>query len=239
MTNSAARPFTAERQRAGRQGRSLDSDTIRMEAPAPVAAVTDLGPVLAAISVLGGKFDKVIGVDHQEIERIRTEVSDIAGRIRSTKAEIAALRHPLASDDKLNQASAQLEAVVASTEDATNNIMAAAEHIDETIAELRSHVTDSYQSDRLNDIADHVVRIYESCNFQDLTGQRINKVVKTLAFIEERVNNMMAIWGEAELATLPLPPSLEKHDGGLDLHGPAEVGTADSVSQADIDKLFD
>ena len=82
------------------------------------------------------------------------------------------------------------------------------------------------------------MRIYEACNFQDLTGQRISKVVKTLAFVEERVANMMAIWGEAELATLPLPPSIEKQDEGLDLHGPAQAGASDSVSQADIDKLF-
>lgn len=238
MMRSAGRPFTAERQLARREGRSLEADAVRVEASAPVNAVADLGPVLAAITALGGKVDKVIGVDHQEIERIRTEVSDIAGRIRTTKAEIAALRHPLASDDKIHEASAQLEAVVASTEDATNRIMSAAEHIDEVVGELKSQFKDGYQAARLQDIADHVLRIYESCNFQDLTGQRINKVVKTLAFVEERVTNMMSIWGEAELATLPLPPTIETRDEGLDLRGPAQAGANDSVSQADIDKLF-
>ena len=113
--------------------------------------------------------------------------------------------------------------------------MSAAEQIDEAVAELMSHAGDSYQAARLNDVADQVIRIYESCNFQDLTGQRINKVVKTLAFIEERANSMMKVWFEAELAIMPLPPSIEKRDGDLDLHGPA---TAASVSQADIDKIF-
>lgn len=238
MIRSAGRPFTAERQLARREGRSLEADAGHVEASGPVNAVVDLGPVLAAITELNSKVDRVIGVDHQEIERIRVEVSDIAGRIRTTKAEIAALRHPLASDDKLDQASAQLGAVVASTEDATNRIMTAAEHIDEAVSELKSQIKDGYQAARLSDIADHVMRIYEACNFQDLTGQRINKVVKTLAFVEERVANMMTIWGEAELATLPLPPSIEKQDDGLDLHGPAQTGANDSVSQADIDKLF-
>lgn len=238
MIRASGRPFTAERQLARREGRTSEADTLRVETTETAAAVADLGPVLAAINELGSKVDKVIGVDHQEIERIRTEVSDIAGRIRTTKAEIAALRHPLASDDKLDQASAQLGAVVASTEDATNRIMTAAEYIDAAVSELKSQIKDGDQAARLSDIADQVMRIYEACNFQDLTGQRISKVVKTLAFVEERVANMMAIWGEAELATLPLPPSIEKQDEGLDLHGPAQAGASDSVSQADIDKLF-
>ena len=238
MIRAAGRPFTAERQLARREGGSLDADAVHVEASESVNAVVDLGPVLAVINELGSRVDKVIGGDHQEIERIRIEVSDIAGRIRTTKAEIAALRHPLASDDKLDQASAQLGAVVASTEDATNRIMTAAEHIDEAVSELKTQLKDGGQTARLSDIADQVMRIYEACNFQDLTGQRINKVVKTLAFVEERVANMMAIWGEAELATLPLPPSIEKQDEGLDLHGPAQAGASDSVSQADVDKLF-
>jgi len=233
MTRST-RPFTAELQLARREGRPLEVETVLAQAP---VAAADLGPILAAIQGLDGKIERMVGSDHQEIERIRTEISDIAGRIRTTKAEIAQLRHPLASDDKLTQASSQLGEVVSATEAATNGIMSAAEQIDEAVAELKTLAADGYQMAKVNDIADQVVRIYEACNFQDLTGQRITKVVRTLAFIEERVANMMAIWGEDELKTMPLPPSIEKRDGDMDLHGPAgnEAGNA---SQADIDKLF-
>lgn len=232
----STRPFTAELQLARREGRPLEPVAPLAQAPATVTA--DLGPIMAAINGLDGKLEKMIGIDHQEIERIRTEISDIAGRIRTTKAEIAQLRHPLASDDKINQASSQLGQVVSATEVATNSIMSAAEQIDEAVAELKTLVTDGYQMAKVNDVADQVVRIYEACNFQDLTGQRITKVVKTLAFIEERVANMMAIWGEDELKTMPLPPSIEKQDGDVALHGPAGGDSTGNASQADIDKLF-
>ncbi len=233
MTRST-RPFTAELQLARREGRPLEAEAVLTQAP---VAAADLGPILAAIQGLDGKIERMVGSDHQEIERIRTEISDIAGRIRTTKAEIAQLRHPLASDDKLTQASSQLGEVVSATEAATNGIMSAAEQIDEAVAELKTLTSDGYQMSKVNDIADQVVRIYEACNFQDLTGQRITKVVRTLAFIEERVANMMAIWGEDELRTMPLPPSIEKRDGDMALHGPA--GNEDgNASQADIDKLF-
>ena len=215
----STRPFTAELQLAHREGRPLEPAAQPAQAPAPVTA--DLGPIMAAINGLDSKLEKVIGIDHQEIERIRTEISDIAGRIRATKAEIA-----------------QLGQVVPATEVATNNIMSAAEQIDEAVAALKTLVTEGYQMAKVNDVADQVVRIYEACNFQDLTGQRITKVVKTLAFIEERVANMMAIWGEDELKTMPLPRSIEKQDGDVALHGPANGDSTGNASQADIDKLF-
>ena len=215
----STRPFTADLQLAHREGRPLEPAAQPAQAPAPVTA--DLGPIMAAINGLDSKLEKVIGIDHQEIERIRTEISDIAGRIRATKAEIA-----------------QLGQVVPATEVATNNIMSAAEQIDEAVAALKTLVTEGYQMAKVNDVADRVVRIYEACSFQDLTGQRITKVVKTLSFIEERVANMMAIWGEDEFKTMPLPRSIEKQDGDVALHGPATGDSTGNASQADIDKLF-
>ncbi|MGB9400589.1 MAG: hypothetical protein WCB69_15555 [Pseudolabrys sp.] len=38
---------------------------------------------------------------------------------------------------------------------------------------------------------DHVVRIYEACNFQDLAGQRIGKVITMLIMLEERLVAMI------------------------------------------------
>lgn len=52
-----------------------------------------------------------------------------------------------------------------------------------------------------------IVRIFEACNFQDLTGQRITKVVRALSFIEERVDAMMGVWHKREFETMPLPPA--------------------------------
>lgn len=37
--------------------------------------------------------------------------------------------------------------------------------------------------------------IYTACSFQDITGQRTEKVVKVLRFIEQRINAMIEIWG--------------------------------------------
>jgi chemotaxis regulatin CheY-phosphate phosphatase CheZ len=35
------------------------------------------------------------------------------------------------------------------------------------------------------DVQDHLTRIYEACNFQDIAGQRIGKVIETLSAVED------------------------------------------------------
>lgn len=202
-----------------------------------MAVMADNSEVMAAINALGNKLDRFLTVDHTHIEQIQVEISDIAGRIKATKVEMAALRHPLAHEDKFQEASQQLGAVVRATEAATNNIMAAAEEIEDIVSEVRSQLPEGYQNSRLKDLNDLTLRIFESCNFQDLTGQRITKVVHALSFIEERIDSMMSVWNQKEFEALPLPPSIDKVDDGLALHGPVEG--KESVSQADIDALFD
>ena len=99
---------------------------------------------------------------------------------------------------------------------------------------------DDFAKDRVSEISDMCTGIIEACSFQDLTGQRINKVVRTLAFIEERVQKMLEIWGPGEIGNMPVPDDDALHikdTGGVVLHGPQDADKTNS--QADIDKLFD
>ena len=88
------------------------------------------------------------------------------------------------------------------------------------------------------DIAEQVVNIFEACNFQDITGQRITKVVQALQFIDERVAKMMDIWGGAnDLAAFAPEPEEAEGDEAL-LNGPALEEHHGHASQDDIDALF-
>lgn len=209
------------------------------------AAEVDLSEVMEAIRNLERKIDgrppidpeAVTAMQDRKIEEIRTEIADIAGRIQATKVEIAALRHPLSNDDKFEAASAELSEIVRQTESATEGIMSNAEKIEEVVADLMSVTKDEYANSRLGEIADFVTAIYESCNFQDLTGQRITKVIKVLNYIEERVDAMMQTWDIRELQTLPLPEDITRKDEDLTLSGPMQEGEA--ISQDEIDAMFD
>jgi len=222
-------------------------------APAPAAAGMDeltaevkrladridrLTNAHAVITSVSGEPIPVTAGDQAAFEKVRAEVEAIAARITLTKQEIATLRHPLAKDDKLASASMELSAVVRSTEEATQSIMQVAEHLDEIAREVTSLVTDSYVVTRLNEMTEYVTKLFEACSFQDLTGQRITKVVKTIDFIEERIETMQIIWGRKDIEKIPVPEDdLHKKDDGLVLHGPSDAAGG-AISQDEVDKLF-
>ncbi|HEX9463084.1 MAG TPA: hypothetical protein VGB82_10840 [Alphaproteobacteria bacterium] len=194
------------------------------------------GPVVARLA--SGTPVSVAPGDQAALDKVRHEVEAIAARITLTKQEIAALKHPLAKEDKLSTASLELSAVVKSTEEATQAIMQVAEHLDEIAREVTSLVTDGYVVSRLNEMTESIVKLYEACSFQDLTGQRITKVVKTIDFIEERIETMQVIWGRKDIEKIPLPEDeISKKDDGLVLHGPSNAA-AGAISQDEVDKLF-
>jgi chemotaxis protein CheZ len=176
-----------------------------------------------------------------EIEILRTEVRALARSIHQTKTEIAALRSQDSDDDHLIIVSNELDAVVNATEGATQAILEAAEKIDSLAENVKAKGSqDSYLYHISEEISDNVVAIFEACNFQDITGQRITKVVNTLKFIEERVNAMVEIWGSESFegnspASTKAKPSTPSDDSHL-LNGPQLENRG--ISQDDIDKLF-
>ncbi|OKH87831.1 protein phosphatase CheZ [Thalassospira sp. TSL5-1] len=178
--------------------------------------------------------------DRDDLELIRGQIEEMNEHIHKAKIQIAALRHPKATDDRLVTAASELDAIVKDTEMATHTILESAEQIDDLAMTLKNSATSDFVADHVEQIAFIVTKIFESCNFQDITGQRINKVVKTLEFVEKRVHNMILIWGEDAFADLPMTQEEEDvakaEDSDL-LNGPQMEG--EGISQDDIDKLFD
>jgi chemotaxis protein CheZ len=90
-----------------------------------------------------------------------------------------------------------------------------------------------------------VIQLYESCNFQDLTGQRITKIVRTLGFVESRLDKMIQVWGgieafkdfEDKAQPFQAFTGSTMTDATL-LNGPRLEEDAGHVSQDDIDALF-
>ena len=176
--------------------------------------------------------------DMQEALRLKTELDSIYEAIERTKKEIATLRYAGAQGKEINRVTDELGAIVVGTETATNSILAAAEKIDELSGNLSSRLSGSDQ-DIAREILDHVISIFEACNFQDITGQRISKVVNAMKFVEERVHHMIEIWGGLEsfkdVETVDDPS--RQGDKAL-LNGPALASDAGVTSQDAIDALF-
>ncbi len=115
------------------------------------------------------------------------ELESLAIYIHNARAEIASLRPREIQDRYIATATDELDAIVDATEAATNTILDAAEQIEDVVGQIPPDL-----AERLSGIT---TQIYEACNFQDITGQRINKVVKTLKDIEARVEALVAAFG--------------------------------------------
>jgi chemotaxis protein CheZ len=172
-----------------------------------------------------------------EVSMLKTELRALAVCIEHTKAEIAALKPRDADEDRLIAVTFELDAIVSSTERATETILEASEKIEAIAKEIQAHAADGYVSRLVEDIGETVGSIFEACNFQDITGQRITKVVKTLKYVEARINAMIEIWGPENIADVS-PKIFEEHhdDDSKLLNGPQLENKG--ISQDEIDKLF-
>lgn len=126
-----------------------------------------------------------------EPERVRVDLVEMMNAITRTKSEIAAIRPTRDAGNHFDQASSELDAIVGTTEQATSDILAAAERIQEMAFTLREQGVDATVCDLLNA---NITEIYTACSFQDVTGQRIRKVIEVLRFLEARIDAMIKIW---------------------------------------------
>lgn len=144
--------------------------------------VDDIGDVVKAmLATMRGD------VSAADVE-LYTELRSLSDYIRAAKREIATLRPDAVKDQHLRTASDELDAIVEATADATNSIMDATEAIESVMGEVSEDTRATLES--------ATTGIYEACSFQDITGQRITKVVKALQHIEDTVDGLLNAFGD-------------------------------------------
>lgn len=149
----------------------------------------------------------------------------LSHHIRVTREEIGGLKLG-DGGDILSSTADELEEVVRETARAANEIMGAAEAV-----EAVAMGTDPKTREALQAAA---TRIYEASAFQDITGQRITKVVRAFQQIESRVEALAKACGEA--LSHSGAREAPKGDAAL-LNGPQLSRGA--ATQSEIDSLFE
>ena len=151
------------------------------------------------------------------------EVQALAKHIDSTRTEIAALSADDVVKSHVVTATDELDAIVRHTVVATTTILDACELIDSASLNQRLDVAGAVTA-----------KIYEACSFQDITGQRVEKVVRTLQLIELRISEILSLYG----SPVPQQPSLfTAQKLNPLLSGPQQPGTA--MDQGAVDALLD
>jgi chemotaxis protein CheZ len=175
----------------------------------------------------------------EQCKKLKVELDLIHDAIDRTKQEIATLHGKSFSGDEMAKVTGELGAVVGGTEEATQQILEAAEAIDQAATALAKVTSADQQAQLREEIQERVVGIFEACNFQDLTGQRIGKVMCTMKFIEHHINVMMDIWGGVDAIRQHAPAVIDTRVGDARLlNGPKGADDEGHASQDDIDALF-
>jgi chemotaxis protein CheZ len=166
-----------------------------------------------------------------DIQSIVKELAAVADYIGHMKQEIAALKPNELSRERIPTANDELGNVVQATASATHTIMAAAEEIlgagglsDKDYREL---------------VETRVLAIFEACSFQDITGQRISKVVEALGQLEKRLSRFAGAVNARDSDNAPVDPEdalRQARKEILLLNGPQLDGAG--IAQDDIDALF-
>jgi len=168
---------------------------------------------------------------------LKHELLGLFNYIQRVRAEIAAIDRPAEEEMAFKSMGEQLDAIVKATEHATDTIMSAMERNEEALNELRKTVTGPAQVALMDKILTNGHDVFEACSFQDITGQRVSKVVKSITYVEDRVNAVVEIWGKEQMADVEIEPQTEKTDDEKLLNGPQLEG--EGLDQAAIDALFD
>ena len=175
----------------------------------------------------------------EQCEKLKVELDLIHDAISRTKREIAVLHGKSFDGQEMAKVNGELGAVVGGTEQATQQILEATEAIDQAATALSKVTSPDQQKLLSEEIQERVVSIFEACNFQDLTGQRISKVMTTMKFIEQHINEMMNIWGGVDAIKAHAPPIVDTREGDAKLlNGPKLDGDVGHASQDDIDAMF-
>ncbi len=178
-------------------------------------------------TIISSVIDKVEKNEQLSLKSILTELHDLLMVIEETRKELGQFRPSDIKGKHINSATDELDAIVGATSEATGKIMDSCDVIQEKASSVEGEASDA--------IVAEVMNIYEACSFQDITGQRVSKVVSTFQTIETKIDHLVSALGLRMSEEGEGDEDTRTGDEAL-LNGPQLPETG--VSQDDIDKLL-
>ncbi|MBP5855961.1 protein phosphatase CheZ [Marivibrio halodurans] len=175
-------------------------------------------------------------------DQLKAEVVSLVQYIRRFREEIAQMVSRDGDRTRFQSMSEQLDEILEATEGATHSILERMENVDSLVDDLRGEADPAKRGALCDKVQEETTQAIEACTFQDITGQRVTKIVRSMKFVEERVNAMVSLWGIDAIDEMAEryghQEEAERDADEKLLNGPALKSEA-SISQDEIDKLFD
>jgi chemotaxis protein CheZ len=201
--------------------------------PSPAGPQHGLARIAGHVAAISGEVDRLLGqpltpaTESETLARALAEMQGMSKLLADTRAEIVHLSPPPTGLGDT------LDAVVDETERAAMEIMQQAERAQAAAGRLHSGASTNTKAD-LAEVDDAATCILMACAFQDITGQRIRKVLSAMRAVEERIATLVALMGigqEERGAAAPVSA-----EAAL-LNGPSSAAEG-GLGQTAVDDLF-
>ncbi len=179
------------------------------------------------VNIINSVLVKIKAPDEFSKDALIHELSELKGIIDALRNDLHAAQPDDISKTHIPSATDELDAVIGTTEQATVTIM---DSCDEILNVMKDSDPQIFMQ-----IEKHIVRIFEACTFQDITGQRIKKVTNCLKQIDTKIKAFLGVI-EGQLLDSDRQPGRSSPEEFPLLNGPALP--ANAVSQDDIDRLL-
>ena len=178
------------------------------------------------VKIIASVIDKVDHNQQVSLNSILVQLRDLLLVIEETRHEISSLSPQEIKGKHIAGATDELDAIIVATSEATSSIMDSCDAIQEKAAAIGGEEADA--------VNEEIMKIYEACSFQDITGQRISKVVTTFQAIESKIDHLVSILG---IKVKEYVPEEDKREGDERLLNGPQL-PPEAISQDDIDKLL-
>ena len=184
------------------------------------------------------RLQRSLGVRHgvsPSADKLQNQILEMARALAQAERDIRAIQPDNPAGSRYGSASTELSAVVDTTEQATQAILSAAERVQEYAWTMRERSGNEAECDLLDRCA---TEIYTACGFQDLTAQRIRKVVEAMTFIDLQIKGILEATGLAEDFHADERMIGELEERPKPVNEAADIWMSDAY-QAEIDDTFD
>jgi chemotaxis protein CheZ len=215
--------FRIEEAMAGARRHAPGGDAPAPEPPQLADILQELSTLRALLAAGPAAHAPSRPVQHDDVERLAANLRAIRSTIAGAEPDRGDASPSRPQTATATRIASELQAVMKGSEQATQKILAAAEDIDQAANNLSALVKGDAEHGLAQDIRDRVIAIFEACNFQDLTSQRVAKVMAALDRIEAQIAR-----------------TLEDHarDAAPAMHGPRLPDDHGHASQSDVDSMF-
>lgn len=178
-----------------------------------------------------------MGLDPRKLDAVDDRLGQALDEMRAmskllaeTRAEVVGLSPPS------NDLGDTLDSVIDDTEGAALEILRQAERAQAAAGRLHAGTSADTTSD-LAEVEDAANAIVLACAFQDLTGQRVRKVLSTLRQVEARVAALVALLGISPEEQNAVAEALPARPDAHLLNGPSTAAQG-GLGQSAVDDLF-